>query len=471
MSLLLDALKRAEDAKRSKKNDGAGTESSQQSANLETANQSHSIATSSRESSPPSNSFAELSLAPIEEAAPSPAAETTSTRAMSSEAIQKSTSIPKHGGQSTKPVPANNGKDAIADKAATQDSIQRDAAKNVFVAKQNVQKNAITAKAKWVLPLVTVSIIGIAGGGWYVWNEINKTSRPALANLANAPRPALSALNLSANNDVSTKTTDVAPPELTLPPLLPPPAREIPLPKLVTVKLAATEVALTERELLAKRLQASGNVKSGKVTPLSLSVSPTIEPAKINSTLLAAYAELSKGNYNDAKKRYLDLTQTEPDNLDAQLGLATAAARMNGAGDRATAAIHYRRALEIDPRNNTAIAGLLAVSGEVSLEAMETELKTWVVKNPGSAPLQFSLGNLYAGQRRWTEAQQAYFEAYRIESANADYLYNLAVSLDQLGQAKLALNYYQMALGQQSKVGGQFDSAMVVRRIGELKAN
>ena len=154
--------------------------------------------------------------------------------------------------------------------------------------------------------------------------------------------------------------------------------------------------------------------------------------------------------------------------MDAQLGLATAAART---GDNATAAKYYRQTLALDPRNATALSGLIAVSGEVPADALETELKTWVVKNPNSAPLQFSLGNLYAGQRRWTEAQQAYFEAYRADSGNADYLYNLAVSLDQLNQPKLALDYYQKALVQFGRSGGQFDRTAVVRRIGELKTN
>ena len=68
------------------------------------------------------------------------------------------------------------------------------------------------------------------------------------------------------------------------------------------------------------------------------------------------------------------------------------------------------------------------------------------------------------------EAQQAYFEAYRLESDNADYMYNLAVSLDQLKQPKLALDYYQKALVARIKVGGQFDQVAVSRRINELAA-
>ena len=101
----------------------------------------------------------------------------------------------------------------------------------------------------------------------------------------------------------------------------------------------------------------------------------------------------------------------------------------------------------------------------------EAELKTLVGRNPETSSLRFTLGNLYASEKRWVEAQQAYFEAFRLESDNADYLYNLAVSLDQLKQPKLAVDYYQKALAAGSKSGGQFDPTAVTRRIKNLTAD
>ena len=119
-----------------------------------------------------------------------------------------------------------------------------------------------------------------------------------------------------------------------------------------------------------------------------------------------------------------------------------------------------------DLANNEA-AALLGVSDSRST-ALESELRMLVDRNPGAASLRFTLGNLYATEKRWVEAQQAYFEAFRLESDNADYTYNLAVSLDQLKQPKLALDYYQKALAARTKSGGQFDPATVARRIREL---
>jgi tetratricopeptide (TPR) repeat protein len=66
--------------------------------------------------------------------------------------------------------------------------------------------------------------------------------------------------------------------------------------------------------------------------------------------------------------------------------------------------------------------------------------------DPGAHVLQFTLGNQLAQQGRWAEAQQAFFKAFAANPDNADFAYNLAVSLDHLRQPRLALEYYQRAL-------------------------
>jgi tetratricopeptide (TPR) repeat protein len=78
------------------------------------------------------------------------------------------------------------------------------------------------------------------------------------------------------------------------------------------------------------------------------------------------------------------------------------------------------------------------------------------------------LGNQYAQQSRWSEAQAAYFKAYSIDPQNADYAFNLAVSLDQLRQRKPALEYYQRALALADKRAASFDSAQARSRVQEL---
>ncbi len=541
MSLLLDALKRAEDAKRLKKSEELNGNLFDQDEQADPVLTVDTVTKTATESAVPVLSLAEMrGETKLPAASPESIAETfTETFAKTTPldpagasgplslvddvppsgfvADPATTSNQSRAGRVDKPsallraagtaaartrtansAPADWSESDIADiakieaeqnaKQSAQQRDRRDAAKNVFAAKKNGQSaGATSSKAKWLLPLVALLVVGVGGGAWYVWNEVNKVSQssstlsrppPQTATLLPPAQPSGAALSSSPGMAaITTGTTstakpgEAAPAEAALPPLLPPPAKEVPLPKLESapaVKKSFEGEPLTERELLAKRLQASNNAKATKEAPVSLKLSQTIDPPKVNSTLLAAYTSLTKGDYAEATKRYGDVAKAEPYSLDAQLGLATAAART---GDNATAAKYYRHALALDPRNTTALSGLIAVSGEVPTDALETELKTWIVKNPNSAPLQFSLGNLYASQRRWAEAQQAYFEAYRIDSGNADYLYNLAVSLDQLNQPKLALDYYQKALAQLGRAGGQFDRASVVRRVGELKTN
>ena len=102
------------------------------------------------------------------------------------------------------------------------------------------------------------------------------------------------------------------------------------------------------------------------------------------------------------------------------------------------------------------------------LVASESRLKTLIAGQPQSAQLHFSVGNQYAHQSRWTEAQAAYFKAYSIDPANADYAFNLAVSLDQLRQKKPALEYYQRALALVDKRAASFDPAQARTRVQEL---
>ena len=133
------------------------------------------------------------------------------------------------------------------------------------------------------------------------------------------------------------------------------------------------------------------------------------------------------------------------------------------------AANHYRRAIEIDPRNPAAMAGLASVAEFSRVENAESQLRGDLAVNPGSAALHFTLGNLFAIQSRWGEAQVEYFEAYRIEPSNADYAYNLAVSLDHMRQTKLAAEYYERALDAARSQATQFDPQAAARRLAQLK--
>ena len=58
--------------------------------------------------------------------------------------------------------------------------------------------------------------------------------------------------------------------------------------------------------------------------------------------------------------------------------------------------------------------------------------------------------------------------AYSAEPDNADFAYNLAVSLDHLRQPKLALEYYQRAIALAKARGGRFDLGAAEGRVTQL---
>jgi Flp pilus assembly protein TadD len=173
----------------------------------------------------------------------------------------------------------------------------------------------------------------------------------------------------------------------------------------------------------------------------SIAVSPSTTQPTINPALSQAYRALQSGNIEEARALYSRLSQSEPLNVDALLGLAYIAAQENHSDD---AMKLYMRILQINPRHAAAQGALIGLMGRADPVASETRLKLLISREP-SAFLHFVLGNLYADQSLWAQAQQAYFQAHHLEPDNPDYAYNLAVGLDHLRQDKLALRFYQRA--------------------------
>jgi tetratricopeptide (TPR) repeat protein len=185
----------------------------------------------------------------------------------------------------------------------------------------------------------------------------------------------------------------------------------------------------------------------------------------MNPLLPRAYAALQGSRLPEARNLYDELLRAEPRSIDALLGLA----QINVLeGNTEEAAKHYFRILELDPRQPLAQSGLIALLGRADPVAAETRLKTLIAREP-SAPLYFTLGNLYADQSMWPAAQHAYFQAYHLEPTNPDYAYNLAVGLEHVGQPKLALGFYRRAAELAAARGStHFNLAQAQERIGRL---
>lgn len=190
------------------------------------------------------------------------------------------------------------------------------------------------------------------------------------------------------------------------------------------------------------------------------------EVFQVHPRVEAGYAAYQAGRMDAARREYQQALREEPGNRDALLGLA--AVEMQGQRYQAADAL-YQRVLQADPRDAHAHAGMLALrSQQLDPVAAESRLKTLLAADPGADALQFALGNQYAQQGRWAEAQQAYAQAAAGDPGNPDFAYNLAVSLEHLRRDAPALAQYRRALALAQDRIASFDAAAARARVQQL---
>jgi tetratricopeptide (TPR) repeat protein len=324
------------------------------------------------------------------------------------------------------------------------EALERNAARNVFAVKQ-----VPTSRAPlWIF--LGLAGLATAGIGGYFWWQFQ--SMPGNA-LAKSP----AAVQSSAGSP-----THQGPVQPVMLPLEARKPEQAPLP-------ALSESTRPQVENPAPFPEKRERTNVPATPPQSESDSPirlTASRPKPNVTLNRAYDALLADNLNDARRDYEQVLRGDAKNTDALLGLATIAVRQ---GQFSTASDLYLSVLEADPKDVTAKAGLINLRGQSDPALSESRLKTLLSSQPESSALHFSLGNLYASQARWSDAQQAYFRAHTAEPENADYLFNLAVSLDHMRQKKLAAQHYQSALTAAETRSAAFDRNQVKSRLLELR--
>jgi tetratricopeptide (TPR) repeat protein len=210
--------------------------------------------------------------------------------------------------------------------------------------------------------------------------------------------------------------------------------------------------------------QRIAEVQPAPVVPRETRVTRNVP--EVNPKVEAGYAAYTSGDLATARSEYEQALRDEPMNRDALLGLAAVDVR---AGRYESAEALYLRVLQIEPRDPQAQAALISLrSGRSDPLATESRVKSLLAADPSAHALNFALGNQLAQQNRWAEAQQEYFKAYTADPDNADFAYNLAVSLDHLRQPRQALDYYQRAISLSVKRGASFDLAAAKARATEL---
>ncbi len=199
--------------------------------------------------------------------------------------------------------------------------------------------------------------------------------------------------------------------------------------------------------------------------PALIKISRSKAPDDRGKVIRDAYFAYQKGAYGTAVEKYQQALKEFPDNRDALLGLGAVASNN---GDYDTAFSLYARVLKLNPGDQFAKAALINLQDRSVLLKSESVIHSMLHDNPDTHFLHFTLGNIYAASSRWAEAQQAFFDAYRLNASNPDYALNLAVSLDHIGQYGAALDYYNTAMELADNTPVSFDSPSVRKRINKL---
>ena len=209
-------------------------------------------------------------------------------------------------------------------------------------------------------------------------------------------------------------------------------------------------------------------VASSRVAQIDVQLS--LDGQERNNLLQRAQQNYYKGAYADAEFIYRQIIRSSPTNRNALRGLAMIAV---ATGRYQLAAATYLDILNFYPNDPVAISELtnLRGSNKESFYEVEKVLKNLIGKSPEiDDRVYFSLGNLYSEAGRFNHAQKAYFEALSRRTDNPDYAYNLAVVLDYLNKPSLAVRYYQQALSLSEGVAVfGFNVSEVKSRISQLQ--
>lgn len=201
----------------------------------------------------------------------------------------------------------------------------------------------------------------------------------------------------------------------------------------------------------------------------SLSEPPEFASSNANaaqSHLSDAYAAYQQQDYELALQLYQRVIRFDPYHRDASLGAAASATL---SGEPGTAEQLYRHLLSLDALDTEAFAGLLRLVAQHPQRAIiELELLQHTEHHNHPVLLTTALGNHFARQQRWRDAELAYAKAVAKPPVTADLTFNYAVVLDRLGQSQRAATRYQQALDLSAEQEVLFDRQAATRRLQSI---
>jgi len=356
------------------------------------------------------------------------------------------------------------------------------AAKSVPTNKAGLSKSALLAGA-------AVFLLLLLGGGFYFYlNSLNQPELVLPKQAASLPSPAAAQ---PATIDKVAETADVAGQVPVVEEIQQDPAKDTSMQAIekAPTKSSDTTAFNTRQETSSVESERSDEMaapvrKSERNPPrrsqqltfgeaieagddMPMTVTRNQPVVGINPDLVSAYAAFKAGNDTAAQRYYREVLHGDVRNVDALLGMAAIAARQGRSND---ALGWYGKVLEVEPRNAVAQSAMVSVMGQADPIGSESRIKNLLAQQPEAPYLHAALGSMYAAQNQWPLAQQSYFQALHFDAKNAEYAFNLAVSLDHMGKTALALQYYKTTLELLSKSGtGNIDRTQVEARIAQLE--
>ncbi len=331
--------------------------------------------------------------------------------------------------------------------------------------------------AAWTAAAVAL-LCALAGGGYWYYNSMAQylTQQATLG----APQTALTSITepppaVAAPLPAVTPAADKIPPRA---PVKIKPASKPPRVEITPLALASAPLNPPAANVPAPVIAAPGPaappassnpaVNPPVTAPEPLGISRDTQQNDIFTALQTAYRAYQSGDDARAQNLYSQVLSRDEHNRDALLGMAALAVRQK---DFVRAQEIYSELLTLDPRDSIAQAGFVSVSGSFDPLQQEARIKALLEQEPGASHLLFTYATFLMQQQRWLEASRTLLPAVQAQRDNADYAFNLAVCFDHLGQTDTAVKYYRAALDLAAKQSTRFRPADVQQRLQAMGAS
>jgi tetratricopeptide (TPR) repeat protein len=302
----------------------------------------------------------------------------------------------------------------------------------VFSKKIRLQKPAISPKVI-LASLLSVTFLGVGYYGFALWEE---DQRQVAEQMARYEAPIVM--------QPITSDTPVANTEQDAPKSLV--DTGLPVPVVDVSEQTHTSVSRTPSVAMVEPKKRRQPIEHEQQSPSKPAVAVVVKALSISDLINSGWQAWRAGDLVMAEANYRQVLERQPNNRDALMGMF-AITQLQPATNTQSQEI-AERLIELYPQDaevKALVANVFYTNG-ISAEHNESYLKNQLQNTPNNAETYYQLGILYANTKRWSDAQGAFFKAVSLDSGQAEYLANLAISYDQLGKVELAISGYQKAL-------------------------